>query len=92
MKARWLVYCLLMAADAWAQDAVTVGIPANDVTASYISTDFVYDVESIPTIGYEAFTANAGKIRSWRFDLSYQLHYSDQFGIVFLMKANCWLV
>lgn len=49
----------------------------------YLSTDFVYDVESIPTIGYETFFTKKEKLRSWRFDLSYQIHYSDQFGIVF---------
>jgi len=48
----------------------------------YIYSDGVLDVESIPNIGYEHFFKHKPRIKSWRVDLAYQVHYSNQFGIV----------
>jgi hypothetical protein len=47
----------------------------------FISTDFVYDVVSIPTINYERFFIKKHRLRSLQADLGYQVHYSNQFGI-----------
>jgi hypothetical protein len=78
-----ILFCLCRVSTATAQEKPVSDNQVTEIPASYISTDFVYDVESIPTVGYEKFTLNNGKLRGWRVDLSYQLHYSDQFGIVF---------
>ena len=52
------------------------------IPAYYLSTDLVYDAESIPNIGYEQFFTQNSKIKSWRINLAYQVHYNDSFGIV----------
>jgi hypothetical protein len=49
---------------------------------NFIFTDIVYDAESIPNIGYEQFFLHKNKLRSWRVNLGYQIHYSDSFGVV----------
>lgn len=49
----------------------------------FINTDLVYDIESIPTIGYERFFEHKGRLRSWKIDAGYQVHYNDSFGVVF---------
>jgi len=48
----------------------------------YIYTDMVFDAESIPNIGYEHFFMPDARLKSWRIDVAYQAHYSNQFGIV----------
>ena len=55
-------------------------IPQN-VPHHYISTDLVYDVESIPTIGYEKFFVRHNRMKSLQVDLAYQFHYSNQYGV-----------
>jgi len=52
------------------------------VPVRYISTDVVYDAESIPNLGYERFFVKKDKLRSWRVSAAYQVHYSNQFGVV----------
>jgi hypothetical protein len=49
----------------------------------YINTDLVYNVVSIPMIGYERFYYSKKKLRSWRVDVAYQMHYNQQFGMVY---------
>ncbi len=49
----------------------------------YANTDLVYDVESIPMVGYEHFFITNKKLHSWRIDAAYQMHYNDQFGMVY---------
>ena len=48
----------------------------------YLSTDLVLDAESIPNLGYEHFFSWREKLRSWRFNVAYQVHYNDSFGIM----------
>jgi hypothetical protein len=47
----------------------------------YISTDVVYDVESIPMVGFEKFFVTNKRLKSWKVDIAYQVHYNNQFGI-----------
>lgn len=55
----------------------------NNKLSYYINTDLVYDVESIPMVGYEQFFMRNQKLHSWRIDAAYQLHYNDQFGMIY---------
>ncbi len=50
--------------------------------AHYIYSDVVLDVESIPNLGYEHFFKFRTQPKSLRLDFAYQVHYSNQFGIV----------
>ncbi|MCW3123600.1 MAG: hypothetical protein JWQ38_3092 [Flavipsychrobacter sp.] len=52
------------------------------INSYFINTDLVYDIESIPTVGYEHFFMRKDKMNSWRVDVGYQIHYSDSFGVV----------
>ena len=52
------------------------------VPEHYIYTDMVFDAESIPNIGYEHFFVSNKRLKGWRIDLAYQVHYNDSFGIV----------
>jgi len=61
------------------QSKVTVDSVLQSVPHYFINTDLVYDVESIPTAGFEHFFIRKNKLKSWQIDLSYQVHYNDQF-------------
>ncbi len=92
MKGRLLIWLILVTCGhAFAQDQHSptpmpapvqpqASVPLPPV--HYISTDLVYDIESIPTVSYERFFVRKGKLRSWRVGVAYQVHYSNQFGIV----------
>lgn len=61
----------------FAQQTATAAIPDY-----YVNTDLVYDVTSIPKVGVEKFFTSHNRLKSFQLDLAYQVHYSDQFGIV----------
>ena len=48
-----------------------------------ITTDIAYDAESIPMIGIERFYLRNSRLMSWHIDAEYQLHYNNEFGVIF---------
>ena len=74
-----ILFALFMACTLHAHDKDTT---LRKQPAFFINTDLVYDIESIPTIGYERFFLKKDKLRSWKIDIGYQVHYSDSFGVV----------
>ncbi len=72
-----MITCRLSAQRKVIVDSIPVNVPHY-----FINTDLVYDVESIPTVGYEHFYVKKNKIKSLKIDAGYQVHYSNQFGIV----------
>jgi len=54
----------------------------DSVMVYYANSDLVYDIESIPKVGYEKFFEGKKRLQSWQIDLAYQVHYSDEFGVV----------
>jgi len=59
------------------QDSIPKNIPHH-----FLCTDLVYDVESIPNIGYEHFFVRNNRLKSWQLSIGYQMHYSDSFGVL----------
>ena len=76
-----LTICFLAFSGQWlhAQDAT----PERKIHDYYLFTDVVYDIESIPNIGYEHFFLRHNKLKSWQASIAYQVHFNDQFGFVF---------
>jgi hypothetical protein len=83
MKRIFLVlFMLVIACRLPAQRKAMVDSIPKNIPQYYIWTDLVYDIESIPTVGYEKFFVRNNRLKSWRIVASYQVHYSNQFGIV----------
>lgn len=81
IRIRLIILSLLIAGSLHAQHRVVYdSIPVN-VPHYFVSTDIVYDVESIPTIAYEHFFVRNKRIKSLQLDLAYQVHYSNQYGV-----------
>jgi hypothetical protein len=68
---------VVLTAQCYAQDTAT----RKKLPVYVISTNLVNDIESIPTIDFERFFTDRGRLKSWLIDFSYQIHYSDQFGV-----------
>jgi hypothetical protein len=80
-KTLLILFIVLTACRASAQHKVFVDSVPKVVPHYFISTDIVYDAESIPVICFEKFFVTNNRLKSWQIDAGYQMHYSNQFGI-----------
>jgi len=72
-----ILFILIPLSKSYAQDSALVRM----APGYFISTDLVYDIESIPVLGYEKLFIRNDRLESLQLDIGYQIHYNNQFGI-----------